>query len=103
METDITAHLTTGAVVVYVIEYLKRSQWFKWLSADSATTNRIVSGLAAAAMAFGISATGSADTGWVIHVPSLAVLMVGIWEWAKQYVLQQVLYDSVVQKAGKTA
>lgn len=93
---DITAHLTTGAVVVYAIEWLKRAGWFKWMSADSGTVNRAVSAIAAAAMAFGISATGDAQTGWVIHVPSLAVLVAGVWEWSKQFVVQQILWDGVV-------
>lgn len=100
MDSDVTAHVTTGAVVVYAIEWLKRAGWFRWLTADSGTVNRVVSAIAAAAMAFGIHATGDASTGWVIHVPSVAVLLAGVWEWATQFVIQQLIFDGVVQQAG---
>lgn len=101
--TDAMAHLTTGAVVVYAIEALKRAGWFRWMHADSGTINRIVSGVAAAGMALGIQATGDASIGWVIHVPSATVLLLGVWEWAKQFVLQQLIFDGIVQKSGSSA
>src|SRR3990167_2958302 len=94
---DVTAHLTTGAVAVYAIEALKQWPQFRWLTADSATVNRVISALAAAMIAFGISATGDVSTGWTIHIPSGAILMAGLWEWVKQVTVQQVLYQSVVE------
>jgi len=59
--------------------------------------------VAAAMIAFGIGATGDATTGWVITIPSVSVLAGSVWEFAKQMVVQQVVYDGVVQKAGKPA
>jgi hypothetical protein len=56
--------------------------------------------LAAAVIAFGIEATGDIATGWTLHIPPLTVLAGGVWEWVKQIMLQQMLYDGVVQKAG---
>ena len=100
---DVMAHVTTGAVVVYCIEWLKQWPAFTWITASSSTMNRVISALAAAAIAFGINWSGDASSGWTIHIPSAAALMAGGWEWVKQVVLQQVLYDGVVQKAGKTA
>ena len=99
---EIMAHLTTGAVIVYSIEWLKRWPAFTWISADKGTVNRVVSAIAAAGMAFGISATGSAETGWVIQIPSLAVLASSGYEFVKQFIVQQIVYDGVVQKAGAT-
>lgn len=99
--SDITAHLTTGAVVVYGLEWLKRAGWCRLVSADTGALNRLMSGVAAALMAFGISASGDATTGWVIHVPSVAVLIAGLWEFSKQFVVQQLVYDGIVQKAGR--
>ena len=95
---DITAHLTTGAVAVYAIEALKQWPQFRWLTADSATINRVISALAAAMIAFGISATGDIEAGWTIHIPSGAILMAGLWEWAKQVTVQQVIWDGVVSQ-----
>ena len=93
---DVTAHLTTGAIVVYGLEWLKRAGWCRVMTADTGALNRLVSALAAALMAFGISATGDVATGWTIHVPSLAVLVAGVWEFSKQFVVQQILYQSVI-------
>lgn len=98
---EVMTHLTTGAVVVYALEWLKQWPAFRWLSADSKTANRLISALAAAAIAFGISATGDAQTGWVITIPSVAAMAGGGWEFVKQFMVQQVLYDGVAQKAGK--
>ena len=99
--SDLTAHLTTGAVVVYGLEWLKRAGWCRVMTADTGALNRLVSALAAALMAFGISATGDATTGWTIHVPSVAVLITGLWEFSKQFVVQQLVYDGIVQKSGR--
>lgn len=95
---ELTTHLTTGAVVVYLVEWLKHQSWCRWLTADTSTVNRVVSGVAAAAVAFGVTWTGDADTGWTIHVPMLTALVSGLWEWAKQWTLQQVLYDAAIKK-----
>lgn len=97
MESDAMAHLATGATVVYVIEWLKRWPAFKWISADSGTVNRAISAIAAAGIAFGISATGSAETGWVIQIPSLAVLASSGYEFVKQFMVQQILYQGVLE------
>lgn len=99
---EVMAHLTTGAVVVYAIEWLKRIPQLSWIHAESAQVNRALSAVAAAAMAFGISATGSADSGWVIHVPSLSVLVAGGWEFVKQFTVQQVIWDGVVSQKRVT-
>lgn len=101
MENEVMTHLTTGAVVVYAIQWLKQIPWFRWLSDDTGAVNRTVSALAAATIAFGITATGDASTGWVITIPSLPALAGGGWEFVKQFMVQQVLYDGVAQKAGK--
>ena len=100
---EVMTHLTTGAVVVYAIQWLKHLSWFKWLSDDTGTVNRIVSAIAAAGIAFGISVTGDAATGWNVGIPPLVTLAASGYEFVKQFAVQQVLYDGVVQKAGKTA
>ena len=98
---EVMTHLTTGAVIVYLIEWLKAQGWCRWVTADTGTVNRAISAIGAAAVAFGISAQGDAQSGWTIHIPSLAVLLLGVWEWVKQFTLQQLLFDGVVQKSGR--
>lgn len=94
---ELTAHLTTSAMVVYAIEWAKTRGFITWMTVDSKTTNRVVSAMAAAAVAFGIQASGDMASGWVIHVPGAASLAMSAWEWAKQYTLQQVMYASVIE------
>lgn len=98
---EVMTHLTTGAVIVYAIEWLKAQGWCSWVTAESGTLNRLISAIGAAAVAFGISATGDAASGWIIQIPAVTVLVAGIWEWVKQFVLQQLIFDGVVQKAGR--
>lgn len=93
---ELTAHLTTGAVAVYMIEWLKRQEWCPWLDVDTGTVNRIVSLGAAVIAVMGISFTYDPQVGGTIHIPSLAVLMAGAWEVAKQFTTQQLLWDGVV-------
>ena len=78
METDMTAHLTTGAVIVYLIEALKRWPAFRWLTVSSTTLTRLLS-------VTGLTLAGATTAGW---------------EWLKQFCVQQLLYDGVIQKAG---
>lgn len=101
--SEAMTHLTTGAAVVYGIEWLKQWPALSWISGDSKRLNRVLSALAAALLAFGINWTGDAATGWTINVPALAVLSAGAWEWVKQLMLQQLLYDGIAQKSGAKA
>ena len=94
---EVMTHLTTGAVVVYTIEWLKRWPAFRWLTADSGMVNRVVSAVAAAMIAFGISVTGDAASGWSIGIPPVATLAASGWEFVKQFMVQQVLYQGVVE------
>jgi len=100
-EGELTAHLTTAAVIVYAIEWLKRSRGFSFLAADTTTINRIVSALLAAVAAVGINWTYDSSQG-VLTITGLTLVSVTAtgWEWVKQFAVQQVLYDGVIQKAG---
>ena len=103
METgsELTAHLTTGATVVYVLQWLKASGWVPWITADTKRLNRILSALLAAAMAVGINWTYD-PTGGTLVITGLtwwAIIGSG-YEWLKQFALQQLLYDGVAHRKG---
>ena len=104
MESDITAHLTIGAVIVYAIERLKSLAWVRWITPDTKILNAWLSATLAAAAAVGISVTFD-PTGGVLTITGLTLqgTLTGIWEWLKQYAVQQLLYDGVIQKSGRTA
>ena len=95
---ELTTHLISGGVIVYGIETLKSLPWCRWLTTDTKTLNRMISGLAAFIMAVGITWTTETGGGWAIHIPAGATLLAGLWEWVKQMTLQQMIYDGVVQK-----
>lgn len=98
---ELTAHITSGAVIVYVIEWLKANPRFSWLRAEQKTLQRVVSAVLAAVAAVGINWTYDATHGTLVitGLTSTAILLTG-WEWLKQFVVQQLIFDGVVAKEG---
>ena len=84
--------------------------WRWHLSADDARvrfatdtrTDPMLLGCAAAVAVIGITWAYDAKTGdLVIHGLTFSSILLLAWEWAKQFVLQQVLYDGIVQNRGQ--
>ena len=101
MESELTAHLTTAAVIVYGIEWLKQRGGFRWLNIETKRLNRIVSGICAAIAAAGINWTYDPALGTLVVTGlTWTAVLTTASEWVKQFMVQQVLYDGVVQKAG---
>jgi hypothetical protein len=96
MSTDLAAHATAGAAVVYIIEWLKNAPGFKWLSHTTPSVSRGVSAIISLLIAVGVTANGSAETGWTITIPPLAAMTGVGWEFAQQFFSQQVIYDLVL-------
>lgn len=101
METgnELTAHLTTGAAIVYTIQWLKLAHWFPWLDVDAKRACRVISALAAGVAAIGIGWTYQADVAngtLVITGLSAHAVMGAGWEWLKQIASQQLIYDAAV-------
>ena len=96
---DFQTHITTGAAVVYAIQWAKRRAWLTWITADSDTLNIILSVIGSAAVALGIEMVGDSSVGWTIRIPPAEMLLFGVIEWGKQIALQQLLYDGIVKKA----
>lgn len=101
METgsEVMSHLTAGAMVVYFIEGLKKSGRVPWLDFDTTRLNQITSALLAAVAVIGInySYDPSIDGGQlVITGVSWTAISAGAWEWCKQFVAQQIIFDGVV-------
>lgn len=100
--SELSAHLTTGAVIVYAIEAAKKSTWFPWLHAETKTLNRLVSAVLAAAAAFGIHASFDAVAGTLIITGlTWAGVLGAAWAWLQQWVLQQIVFDSVIATKEK--
>ena len=97
---EITAHLTSGAVVVYGIEWLKSRGWCPWITSQTIWVNRLASASGAFAAVMGISFSYDPSVGGDIHIPAATMLVTGLWDCVKQYVMQQMIYDGVVQQRG---
>lgn len=108
MEGAFISQLTSAAVVVYLLQFLKRTSWYPrfaaWLPMADAHVHRVVSVLGAFVSAVGvhIAFSGNAATGWQFAgtIPPLAVLAHACWDWAQQFALNQLTYDAVAQRAG---
>lgn len=98
MGTDLAAHVTSGAAVVYIIEWLKKSPGFRWMDHHNGKLNRIVSLVVSLVIALGVTATGSAEAGWTITIPPLATMTGLVWEFAQQFFSQQLIYDIALNK-----
>lgn len=98
---ELTAHLTSAAAIVYSIEYLKSWKAFSWINVDSKKLNRVVSAIIALITSLGISFNYDKTTGDLIIHNLTATTLAVVWDWAKQYLAQQILYDGVIQKGPK--
>ena len=95
------SHFTTAAVVVYALQWLKRSSLVSFITADTVTLNRWAGVVLAAASAVGVEAVYSSAEGTLLITGlSLAGIAQGVWHFLNQYALQQITYDAVVAKKG---
>lgn len=100
---ELTAHITTGAAIVYAIQWTKQSGLIPWLTVDTKILNRVLSAVLAALAAAGITWTYSGGEGTLIITGLTGpALVAGFWEWFKQFTMQQLIFDGVVQKSGST-
>lgn len=92
-------HLTLAGVVSFIIEAAKRSNSPKlaWITAGSDTLSRVISGLFAVGIGFGITVMGDQTNGWTIHVPSLIQLQQHVWEAFSQFIMQELVYRSAIK------
>jgi hypothetical protein len=103
METngELSAHITTAAAIVYFIQWMKASGYTPWLTADTTTLNRITSALFAAIAAIGINWSYDASLqGGTLIITGISWVAIahGAFEWFKQFTLQQLVFDGIVQK-----
>lgn len=98
MENELVSQVTSAAIVVYLLQSLKRSQWLPWLTMESARLNHFVAVGAAAVSAVGVHVAYSADEGTLLVTGLTASsLLHSIWHIANQYALQRITYDAVVK------
>ena len=98
---DALTHLTTGAMVVYFLEWLKRTRWISMISPETKALNRLISGVAAIVIALGIEWQYDPAVGGIVKLPALTIAVSSGWEAVKQFVSQQLLWDGVVEPTAR--
>jgi len=85
------------AIAVWVLQWLKKSNWFPWLNQNSATANRVV--------AFAIALLSAAGITWHYNVTLGTLTVMGlteqaIWTALAGFVTNELVYMGVQIKAA---
>jgi hypothetical protein len=96
--------VTVSGIIVALMQWLKNSKWFPWLTAESSKVNSFVAAAAAAAGAIGVHLAwnhGAIPGTYMIEVSGLTLMGVlgGIWAWLKMFVYQQIIFRATVKPA----
>jgi hypothetical protein len=103
MQDLIVSQVTLSTVVVVVMEWLKKAQWFPWLSAQSDKVNKVLGALLAAVTAVGIHYTYDASTATLTFTGiSLAALGHALWHWLQSYAVQETIYKGAFHQSKAT-
>jgi hypothetical protein len=91
----------TSALVGYIVsaglERLKAASWFPYLTARTASLNRIVSIVLAAGSVAGIQAAYDGGT-LTISGLTLSGILTAVIEVGRQWVMQQIIYRVAIEK-----
>lgn len=101
---------TAAGVAVWIIQKLKTSPYFPVLQEKSATwIKRLASIATAIGVHTGVAAVwnqGTPPSGYqyqlIINIPSVTVIMVTVWHWLGQYVMQEGWYQVAFNKVTLT-
>ena len=87
--------LTVSAVVVFILQMLKKASWFPWLTVEKDRLNRSIAVALAGLSALGINITFQSTEG-VLTITGLTAgtFLHGGWEWLKAFAVQEFVYRS---------
>lgn len=95
-ESIVSTQLTSSAVVVWLIQYLKSAGWLRFMTDDTGKINRAVSAVLALLTAAGIHITFDSTAGILtIAGITLANGLHFAWAAAQQFVGQEIIYEMV--------
>lgn len=102
-EVHTTSTFAASAVVVWLLQIIKKSQKVPWITKDTAKINRLVAVLLSGVAALGVTwvfvpSTNGAHT-LTITIPSIAVIASSAWIWLKSFAIQEWIYRSSVNSA----
>jgi hypothetical protein len=105
MNDLVISQVTLSTVVVVVMEWLKKAQWFPWISAQSDKVNKALGAFLAAVTAVGIHYTYDASTATLTFTGiSFGALGHAFWHWLQSYAVQETVYKGAFhQTKGEPA
>lgn len=90
---------TSSAIVVWLMQIIKKSKWLKFVEEGKPILNRIVSVGAAIASSLGLSYSWNAQTHtFAIAGISLAGMAVAAWHCLNHFAMQEVIYQAALNK-----
>ena len=96
---ELFSQVTSAALVVYVIEWVKAAGWCAWIAPHTKALSRTLSALLAATAAIGIHFAFDVEAGTLL-ISGLTVtgLAHGVWHVLNQFISQQVIYDTIAHR-----
>lgn len=104
----VVTQVTSAAVVVWGIQKLKAASWFPWLKNNGQVwAKRLLSVGTALLTHAGIShvwnpaPAGATFLGTITFtIPMASVMLVGLWHWLNQYVMQELIYQGTSNRSA---
>jgi hypothetical protein len=86
---------TTGAITVAVLNWIKTSPWFPWITREKTILLRLLSSCAAVASGVGIQHVwNAADHQLIISGLTVTNLAMFFWAAAKQFAMNETIFQS---------
>lgn len=102
----LSTQVTAAAMTVWALQALKSAKWFPLLQHGQKVITRTASLVVSAFVSIGIGYTWTKNTDGshvlMLAVPTLPVLVAGCWHWGQQFVYNEMIYQSTVNKLSVT-
>lgn len=102
----LSTQVTAAAMTVWALQKLKDAPWFPLLQHGQKSISRAASAIASAFVSIGIGYTWTknADGSHVLMlaIPTLPILVAGVWHWGQQFAFNELIYQSTVNKLSVT-
>ena len=105
----VITQFTAGAVAVWGIQQLKQATWFPFLQMEGTKWEKRLINIASAISAHtGIEHVWNPgiSPGWhrvIIDIPPATVIVVSLWHWLGQYVMQEYMYQVAYNRPAAPA
>jgi hypothetical protein len=97
-QSVVMTHITTAGISVALIQWLKGSKYFPWITAEKGKLLRVLAAVTSAIGAVGIGYTWHPDARQLVFtIPTLAAMFAMGAAWAKSFIMQEIVYQGTVK------